>query len=423
VSVSACASTRGALGPVSRPRPVVAVVKSRTVLRSLVCALHLTLAVQTASSQQTPPAAGAQQSAGALFREALAARRAGDLARAVELLQRSIDVEPRAVAFYLLGQVHLAAGAPTDAAAAFKRFLRHPEAREKPERIDKAQGELDALRRDYAWVRLHPWLRPLSLTVDGVAPPRSVVLLPPGPHRIEIEQIEGQTPWGRDLELQPGRYLLDVHPRAPQNAPTVRLRRSRRGQGRARASGGATDCKLDPICIGPWVILGVPHLGGIGVQARGGLFGFALDLQASPAIGFGTVDVQTTQVSGSLRIHPLSYPFFAGVGLAYQYLRGHGTRRGETASARAEVTSLSLTAGFAGGEGWVIGADLAVLIDLHEAHVELTLPTDSAYLEEEALDSAFEAELIARVRRDLLSIRTVFPLPFQLNFIRVGYMF
>lgn len=411
----------------------------RTALHCVVYSLWLaTLASSGAaqSSAQPSPQSSPDNSrssspatAGTLFHAGVAAHRAGEHARAIELLKRSIEVEPSAVAFYLLGQVQLAAGVPTEAAAAFKRFLRHPEARRKPERVQRAEQALDSLRTTHAWVKLHPWLRPLALTVDGVTPPRSVVVLPAGSHRFEIVHDEGSAPWGRDLELAPGRYLLDVHPRAPQNAPTLRLRRSRKGA-RGRAASGTEDASgeercdvLGSVCIGPWVTFGLPHLAGVGVQARRGYFALALDLQASPALGFGTVDVQTTQLSGSLRVYPLNYPFFAGVGLAYQYLRGHGIRRGEVATGRAEVTSLSVTAGFSGGEGWVVGADIALLFDLHEANVELTLPEDSTYFEEEKLDSALEARLIARVRRDLLAIRTVFPVPFQLNFIRVGYMF
>jgi hypothetical protein len=175
--------------------------------------------------------------------------------------------------------------------------------------------------------------------------------------------------------------------------------------------------------------LGLVNPLGIGIHGRiSEDFGFALDYQWLPSIGVGNVDAGISLFTLTGRWHPGGSSFFLGAGFSYQSLYAEGVVGDPSGmgndipiDASVGIPQLMLGLGVLGGEGFVMGIDLALGIPLGSADVEF----DSEMPDEN--DNPLAAEAYADQKRDIEDfaevVLEILPATFQLNLIRIGYIF
>ena len=185
-------------------------------------------------------------------------------------------------------------------------------------------------------------------------------------------------------------------------------------------------CLAEKICLGPVLTLGVFNPLGFGVHARlYEHFGVGLDYQFLPSISAGDASAGISLFSLMGRWHPGGSSFFLALGFSYQSFFAEGTSSTPTGDAKIEasvgIPQLAFGLGVMGGEGFVMGIDLALGIPLGSADVEFDSQMPDADENPEL------AEMYEQQRKDIEKIAETFleilPATFQLNLIRIGYMF
>lgn len=189
---------------------------------------------------------------------------------------------------------------------------------------------------------------------------------------------------------------------------------------------GADKCALGTFCFGPVLSLGIFNPLGIGVHGRiAKHFGFAIDYQFLPTVGVEDASVGMAMFTITGRWHVAGSAFFLGAGFSYQALWAEGTFQevlgDETAKLEAsvEIPQFMFGLGVLGGEGFVMGIDLALGVPLGDTDVVFAgeRPTGNEELEAMYDNSRDTIESVAETLLELL------PMTFQLNLFRIGYIF
>jgi hypothetical protein len=172
---------------------------------------------------------------------------------------------------------------------------------------------------------------------------------------------------------------------------------------------GEDECALGQICLGPVVTGGLFNVIGLGVHARyEEMWGFGIDYQFLP-ISAGDVDLTLWLLTIDGRIYPFGGAFFGSLGFSYQGASFDAT----TTSATIGIPQIKIGLGFMGRDGFVMGIDLALGIPLGSSDVDFSGP-------------ALTAEQVAQ-QQDIEDAADIFvnalPMTFQLNLIRIGYLF
>jgi hypothetical protein len=142
----------------------------------------------------------------------------------------------------------------------------------------------------------------------------------------------------------------------------------------------------------------------------------------------GDVDAGISLVTITGRWHPGGSAFFLGAGFSYQSLYAEGVVADPSGGgneipfdASVGVPQFMLGLGVLGGEGFVVGIDLALGIPLGSVDVEF----DSAMPDRS--DNPALADAYAQQQRDIQDFAEVvlefLPATVQLNLIRIGYIF
>jgi len=188
----------------------------------------------------------------------------------------------------------------------------------------------------------------------------------------------------------------------------------------------ADECVLGTFCFGPVLTLGVFNPLGIGVHGRiAKHFGFAIDYQFLPTVGVEDASVGMAMFTITGRWHVGGSPFFLGAGFSYQALWAEGTFQevlgDETAKLEAsvDIPQFMFGLGVLGGDGFVMGIDLALGVPLGDTDVVFAGERPSGNQQLEAMyDSSKDTiESVAETLLELL------PMTFQLNLFRIGYIF
>lgn len=184
-------------------------------------------------------------------------------------------------------------------------------------------------------------------------------------------------------------------------------------------------CALDKFCFGPVLTLGILNPIGFGVHGRiAEHFGFGIDYQFMPSISIADLDTGFSLFSISGRWHVSGSPFFLSLGFSYQSLYSEGTLSmgGDDVKMDATVSIPQIAFGFGvlGGSGFVMGIDLSLGIPLGGGlEFNSTPPDASANPELARLYADRQEEL-----RDFVeSSIELLPMTFQLNLLRIGYIF
>jgi hypothetical protein len=199
------------------------------------------------------------------------------------------------------------------------------------------------------------------------------------------------------------------------------------------------ECALGHFCFGPVLTLGLVNPLGIGIHGRiHEQFGFAIDYQFLPSVGNDTISFGWSLFSIAGRWHPGGSAFFLSTGFAYQSFWAEGTAAvmgidgmgnmtsiPVKAAAEAGIPAWSFGLGVMGGSGFVMGIDLALEIPLGgDIEATSSMPSNNSGNPEldEMVDNKYQM-----LRTDAVDagegVLEAIPVMFQLNLIRIGYLF
>lgn len=187
--------------------------------RPLAFAIPLAIALIAA----VPPSGAAAQSARELLDRGLSALKAGRFREAVTDLDASYRIEQTPLTLYNLGLAYNGLGYPGKAVAAFEAYVSFADAKKDDKTIAAVQKEIARIKEGYA--RFALTLDPADATIQIDGKPAGLengeLWVEPGQHRIQIT-ADGYEDYEQILEMQAGRFELDVHLRKPSGPPDVR---------------------------------------------------------------------------------------------------------------------------------------------------------------------------------------------------------
>jgi hypothetical protein len=185
-------------------------------------------------------------------------------------------------------------------------------------------------------------------------------------------------------------------------------------------------CVLGTFCFGPVLTLGLLNPIGFGVHGRfAEQLGFGIDYQFLPSIGADDISAGISLFTITGRWHPGGSSFFLGLGFSYQSFYAEGTLADPITGERAKIEAsaglpqLMFGLGVLGGSGFVMGIDLALGVPLGGVDVSFDseMPDGNPELEAMYDDQKKQIEDISEVLLEIL------PVTFQLNLLRIGYIF
>ena len=193
-------------------------------------------------------------------------------------------------------------------------------------------------------------------------------------------------------------------------------------EGASRAPAGP--CALGPFCFGPLFTLGLANIIGVGAHARyGQFFGFGIDYQFTPTIGYSDAEFSASLITLDVRGYPSGGAFFISGGFAYQMFEAEAevTYASTTYSGvgTVDLPLLKLGIGFLGHDGLVLGIDLAIEIPLANADIAIDA---GQFANDPLAQPAYDA--IKKELKDTADgVINLLPFVVQLNLIRIGYIF
>ena len=369
------------------------------------------------------------------FERGLAALAAGDNAAAVDAFQSAFDADADPAALLNLGIAYTNLAQPAAAIAALSSFLEHADPGKNAQNIELVRAEIDRLRRESAVIELHllPDFASVEIDHQAIRPEHGELRVAAGVHTIHIS-ASGYLPFDRTLDVQAGRFSLDVElkselavtavPEAVAPAQEAAPADTAELTDEMTSEPSSAPCALSDLCLGPVLaLLGPPNLVGAGVHMRLGKYiGAGFDFQALPTVKVSPISVGASLVSANARVYPFGGAFFVGAGIGYQILSG-AMRDGTLAvGARTSFPAASLNLGFMGHDGFVLGADIGVLLPLGAHRIAVRDMTGGKFAD----DAAAQAELdttMSDAQDRLTRLLDSMPVLMQVNLVRVGYLF
>ena len=174
------------------------------------------------------------------------------------------------------------------------------------------------------------------------------------------------------------------------------------------------------LCFGPVLSGGIFNVIGIGVHARYEEYlGFGLDYQFSP-IDTNGLDVSLSLLTLNGRFYPFAGSFFLTGGFAWQWASFDASLVTPTGNASVSgdisVPAIMLGLGFMGHDGFVLGIDLALGIPLGDSDADISAKGPGAG------DAATQKKINA-INDAANILVNLLPVTFQLNLLRIGYLF
>jgi tetratricopeptide (TPR) repeat protein len=312
------------------------------------------------------------------------------------LLQATARSSAQAVDDFTRGLAALSAGNASEAVVAFERAYAQTQRPVALVNLGIAQTQLgriaeaiDALQR-YVTV------------ADPVADAKNITAV-----QTEIARLRAQlppTPSAAPTPLPPASTEADAAPASePQAAPP------------------ATPCSFRYVCLGPVLALGLPNLVGGGLEVRvGDHLGAAIGFQILPTVPLLHLgSLRATLFTAEARVYPFGGAFFLAAGFAHQAATATAETDDITAEASASIPTIVLRLGWLGRHGAVLGLDLGVLIPLGRASATV----DTLSSPPMGVTPAEIAEVEANARRSAQDFVDYLPALFQLNALRLGYLF
>lgn len=343
----------------------------------------------------------------------------------------NIAPAPEAAAPAGSGIAHTNLGKPHVAVKALNTYLEQTPGAADAQEVRDA---IERLRAENGRVKLTLIPVGASVQVDGetIEPNGDELLLAPGRRRISV-LAEGYIPFNQTLDVQPGDFRLDIRltPNAqsaaaaapvtmPEPATPARENAPEASEGESDAAGS---CALGQLCAGPVLaLLGPPNLVGAGLHLRFGRYlGAGVDYQFLPNVNVSPVTFGANLMSVNARVYPFGGAFFLGGGFAYQSINATLRDGDVVVGAKTAFPAATANIGFMGRSGFILGADLGLMFPLSSTRV--TVEDKSGKLAQ----SGVSQEQIDSTKQDaqdrLSKVMNAMPVFFQVNLIRVGYLF
>jgi hypothetical protein len=391
---------------------------------------------QPASAVETGSAAvsGSAQPNNTEFDRGLAALNAGQHDDAIAAFNAAYAADGNPTALMNLGIAYTNAGQLNNAVEALTRYTERADAMREAESITAVKTEIERIRTSNGVVVVHVTPETAAIQVDGqvMSPINGELFVTPGQRHFVIF-AEGFVSYDQMMAVAAGRFSLDVTLIAVSAVP-VQLPDPNAKPAKPVSDADAADepekapglsCVLNNVCFGPVLsLIGPPNLFGGGLHFRlGEYFGAGVDYQVTPSISFDPVSVSSSLFSVNARVYPFANAFFLGGGFGYQSIRGELANSDVTVAANAGFPAAMTSIGFFGKDGFVMGMDLAVMFPLGSSNVQITDMTvhrdiNGMMIPQSEIDSAR-----ADVQSQLTKVVDALPVFFQLNLLRIGYMF
>jgi hypothetical protein len=366
------------------------------------------------------------------FDRGMAALQAGQHQDAIAAFNAAYATDHNPVALMNLGIAYTNAGLLNNAVESLTRYTELADAIRDAETITAVKTEIERIRSSNGVVVVHVAPENASIQVDGamVSPIAGELIIAPG-QRHFVVFAEGYVNYDQMMAVAPGRFALDVTlmlvsavpvavPAAPiAPAPVVDAYMAEEPESRG------LNCAFKNVCFGPVLsLIGPPNLFGGGLHFRlGEYFGAGVDYQMTPSISFDPVSVSSSLFSINARVYPFTNAFFLGGGFGYQSVRGQLSNSDVTVGANASFPAAMASIGFMGRDGFVMGMDLGVMFPLGSSNVQITNMEVHRDFQGQTIPQSEIDDARAEVQTQLRKVVDAMPVFFQLNLLRIGYLF
>jgi hypothetical protein len=368
------------------------------------------------------------------FERGLTALQAGDQPAAIAAFRASYDLDPNPAALLNLGIAYTNLGKPHDAAQMLTSYLEHADAARDASSIRTVRAEIVRLRSENGVIQLHMLPDVARVQVDGedVSPSNGELLVVPG-KRSFLVSAEGYLPFNQSLDVQPGRFTLEVQLKsvaavsaasAAISQPTELVSPGSPEPVDEPEAPAAAGCAMSELCVGPVVaLLGPPNLIGGGLHLRFGRYlGAGVDYQALPSINISSITVGASLLSANARVYPFGGAFFVGGGFGYQTIKGQLRDGDMTVGAKTGFPAATANIGFMGHDGFVLGADIGLLFPLGSSQVSMQDLSGNNFPPGSASQTQLNS-VMSQAQNRISHLLDVMPVFMQVNLLRVGYLF
>lgn len=365
------------------------------------------------------------------FDRGMAALNAGQYKDAIDAFNAAYLVDHNPTALMNLGIAYTNDGQLHTAVETLARYTETANEFRDADTIKAVKAEIERIRANNGVVVVHAMPENAAIQLDGqmVTPVNGEVIVAPGQRRFMIF-AEGFVSYDQMMAVAAGRFALDVTLTPVSAAPVALPAEVAKPVPDAdsadepeRAHG--LDCVLNNVCFGPVLsLIGPPNLFGGGLHFRlGNYFGAGVDYQATPSISFDPVKVSSSLFSINARVYPFANAFFLGGGFGYQSLRGALSNSDVTVAANASFPAAMASIGFMGKDGFVMGMDLGVMFPLGSRSVQITNMQVHRDFQGMTIPQSEVDEARGEVQSQLKKVVDAMPVFFQLNLLRIGYLF
>jgi hypothetical protein len=384
----------------------------------------------------TPPAAVSDTAAptNVDFDRGMAALQAGQHQDAIAAFNVAYAADHNPVALMNLGIAYTNAGMLNHAVESLTRYTELADSIRDLETITAVKAEIERIRSANGVVVVHVAPENASIQVDGqmVSPIGGELFVAPG-QRHFVVFADGYVNYDQMMAVAPGRFALDVTlvllsavpvavPAQDLIAPTP-VADAYVADEPEKSRG--LNCALNNVCFGPVLsLIGPPNLFGGGLHFRlGEYFGAGVDYQMTPSISFDPISVSSSLFSINARIYPFTNAFFLGGGFGYQSIHGQLSNSDVTVGANASFPAAMASIGFMGRDGFVMGMDLGVMFPLGSSHVQITNMEVHRDFQGQTIPQSEIDDARGEVQTQLKKVVDAMPVFFQLNLLRIGYLF
>jgi hypothetical protein len=387
-----------------------------------------------ANATATAAVSGSAAPSNAEFDRGMAALQAGQNEDAIAAFNTAYATDRNPVALMNLGIAYTNAGMLNNAVESLTRYTELADAVRDAETIATVKTEIERIRASNGVVVVHAAPENASIQVDGqmVSPINGELIIAPG-QRHFVVFADGFVNYDQMMAVAPGRFALDVTLTlvsavpvalpAPEPAAQTPVPDAYVADEPEKSHG--LNCALKNVCFGPVLsLIGPPNLFGGGLHFRlGEYFGAGIDYQVTPSISFDPVSVSSSLFSINARVYPFTNAFFVGGGFGYQSIHGQLANADVTVGANASFPAAMASIGFMGRDGFVMGMDLGVMFPLGSSSVQITNMAVHRDFQGQMIPQSEIDDARAEVQTQLKKVVDALPVFFQLNLLRIGYLF
>ncbi len=194
-------------------------------MRSSIRRLHVVFflaSLLSLGSLVSAASASAQDAAQTSFDKGMTALNAGKYEDAVRAFDASYRAEQVAVALYNLGLAYNGLGQPTKALEVFELYVKAADPAKEGGTIAAVKAEIDRITNNAARFALKVSPETAKIAIDSHAATikDGEIWMLPGHHTIDI-RAQGYETYNQGIDVQSGRYTLEINLRPPTEAPPV----------------------------------------------------------------------------------------------------------------------------------------------------------------------------------------------------------